>query len=576
MGVRPAIFESAGKRSEHLIPGAYSRNNTVSAASGGVSSSNGVVMGQSIGGKPNVIYWFSSVAEAADVLVSGPLLEAVAHAFNPGGGYTPQKIGAMRVNPGTQSVRSLKASAVEILSVKSWAFGVHANQLKMWLKNGTLANSKRVDFSYKGSDTITDNIILDSFSLIYTGLGSACSVTITKTGITTTCTGAAGDDQNISFASFATIGELVSKFNDTSVYTAILLDTSSSAVTTNLDTVSGVAIKAGVTTFRSNMYALKLALEASPYVDSVTFNDTQANRIVPDVDAGYIYFSGAVDGAYTVTEWAASLTAMETEDVQMIATHSTDNAVHTLIKNHCVAMSSVTNRRERSFLLGGAIGESVDNAIVAAKAFGTHNGSYCYPNIVTNNPMTGVVETVSAAIFACKLLGMEASVAVNEPLTWKSVDVLAWGKTLSVTDTGKLIQGGVLAGGITDDNRIAVIRAVTTNQSDDLQLCERSMVREANYMARDLRVRMTKMVGRPDVPTSGGSEESIFIMATKDWAGSGLIYPNDNGDFYWGLSIVKNGDQTFIRYNVYLTAPKNFFFITANNYVYSSIQSVAI
>ena len=34
MGVSPAVFESAGKKTEHLIPGVYTRRNTVAATTG--------------------------------------------------------------------------------------------------------------------------------------------------------------------------------------------------------------------------------------------------------------------------------------------------------------------------------------------------------------------------------------------------------------------------------------------------------------------------------------------------------------------------------------------------------------
>ena len=57
-------FQSAGKISSHIIPGAYSRVDSIKGAGGLASSNNGVVMGQSTGGEPNVLYQFNTVAEA--------------------------------------------------------------------------------------------------------------------------------------------------------------------------------------------------------------------------------------------------------------------------------------------------------------------------------------------------------------------------------------------------------------------------------------------------------------------------------------------------------------------------------
>ena len=82
MGISKAVFESAGKRTEHLIPGVYSRSNNVSS-SGTVSAGNVVILGHSTGGKPNSLLSFSTLAEAKNSLVSGELLNGVAHAFSP-------------------------------------------------------------------------------------------------------------------------------------------------------------------------------------------------------------------------------------------------------------------------------------------------------------------------------------------------------------------------------------------------------------------------------------------------------------------------------------------------------------
>ena len=120
MGIGPAIFSSAGKRSEHYIPGAYSRSAAIPSATGGVSAGNAIILGKSIGGKPLTLFVFQSLSEAQEVLVGDELLEGVAHAFSPGGGYSPQAVRAMRVNPGTQSSLDLKSNNTTVLKLKSW------------------------------------------------------------------------------------------------------------------------------------------------------------------------------------------------------------------------------------------------------------------------------------------------------------------------------------------------------------------------------------------------------------------------------------------------------------------------
>jgi hypothetical protein len=195
--------------------------------------------------------------------------------------------------------------------------------------------------------------------------------------------------------------------------------------------------------------------------------------------------------------------------------------------------------------------------------------SYCYPAITAASPLTGEAEDLPASYFACKLLGMEAVVAINEPLTWKDVSVLKFLTKLKISEMEKLIIGGVLCGGVTDDNRLAVIRAMTTYQGRQLQLVERSMVREDLYMNRDIRLQYGAGVGRPGVD-KGEDAEQTLQDAARGWKGEGLIIPNDEGQNIWGVVIRKSGDKTYISFNRNLVAPQNFFFITAYNYVYES------
>ncbi|MDR1219690.1 MAG: hypothetical protein LBK73_08795 [Treponema sp.] len=54
------------------------------------------------------------------------------------------------------------------------------------------------------------------------------------------------------------------------------------------------------------------------------------------------------------------------------------------------------------------------------------------------------------------------------------------------------------------------------------------------------------------------------------WKTDGLIVPNDKGENVWGIVLRKSGDKTYIEFNRNLTAPQNFFFITAYNYIYDT------
>ena len=78
MGVSPAIFESGGQRSEHVVPGVYGRSFNVSSPSG-ILAGNLCILGKSNGGEPYKMLEFGSLSDAQEVLVGGELLDAIAN-----------------------------------------------------------------------------------------------------------------------------------------------------------------------------------------------------------------------------------------------------------------------------------------------------------------------------------------------------------------------------------------------------------------------------------------------------------------------------------------------------------------
>ena len=722
MGVGPAIFQSAGQRSEHYVPGAYARSTAIGGESGGISANNGIVLGRSKGGQPNKLLVFSTLDEARETLVDGELLKAVAHSFNPSPEYSPQAIRAMVVNGNTQASAVLKSGGLEILRLKTASFGVIANSIARQIVNGANPGTKKIQFFAGETEGKIDNIGKKSIYLQYIGDGSAAVLDVNNIGLSVEVTrednlpaldiegldglrvgetknftvettnpeeaditvvgrididgvdnallkleyldvdngsqwvevnpalpfrgpggfaladktlqfrftplpGAEGSvleygisllqvvagvqtsnviaqttrgqieiaaegqpysgynipayDVNsgsifVPFEEYSTIEEVVQRLNATGEFAAVQLEEEANVPSNELDLVDSVDVKTQAQTLTSNFFALIHALENSPWVGkgNVIKIDGAPNKM-PDNDAEPVFFDGASAGTYTVNDWNKTLSALEAENIQVVSSPVTDHAVHTLVSNHCTAMSNVQNRKERTAILGGRIGETIEEAIEFAGSLNNKLVSYCYPAITAASPLTGEAEDLPASYFACKLLGMECTVAVNEPLTWKTVSVLKFLVKLKTSEMEKLIIGGVLCGGITEDNRLAVIRAMTTANSRKLQLVERSMVREDLYMNRDIRLQYSGGVGRPGI-SKGADIEQTLQDAARGWKGEGLIIPNDEGKNVWGVTVRKAGDATIIAFNRNLTAPQNFFFITAYNYVYESATEVEV
>lgn len=569
MGVSAAVFESAGKRTEHYVPGVYSRQDNVSSP-GGISAGNLCILGESQGGKPFELLEFGTLSEAKLSLLSGTLLNAVGYAFNGSKEYIPQRVFGVRVNPGTQATLTMQAGSTDLIKIKAWDYGSHTNQLKMWVKNGTTAGSKTITTVYKDSTETTDDIIRESLSIVYVGEGETPTVAINKDSIVLShVVDSETETVTIAFEDYSTLASLAARINDTDNFSANVLESNANASSASLDTVTSTDVTT-TAKFYSNFAAFIEALKINPYVGDVEIL-TNTLRTMPDVTDGFVYFTGGTSSVATTADYITALEILETKDIQIIATPSSDSAVQALISNHCTQMCSTVNRKERTCILGGAVGESDDNAISKAIGFNSELVSYVTDSARANNPLTGETETISGAMVAVMLAGMESGMAANIPLTNKNLNVLGFTKSRTIPNMEKLIKKGVLVCNADPEDltRYICIRALTTYQQDDLIFNERSMVREALLMNRELRNYFKPYIGQP-----GTIRQSDIIVALgvigKQWAKKGYIVLDEANNAVWDIHVSIDGDKIYITYSRYLTAPVNFVFITAINHVYTS------
>ncbi len=567
MGVSPAKFNSAGQSSEHYIPGNYSRRD-VTGGGTGVSTGKLCIIGTSMGGKPLTLHSVSDKAEAKQLLVSGSLLDGVLHALNGSNTFVPQQVFCMRVNAGTQSALTLKKGSESILNVKSADYGVHTNQLKLWLKDGT--TGKKVLVNFKGNETVIDNIAKKSFSVLYTGTGTSATCTINATGLTLT-SDIAADSLTITWEECETIEEVVSRINDTGAYSAVLLDTTPNTAASELDHVTGISVKTTAAVFNSDLQALITALESVAYIESVSLAGN--SRLVPENNTGYVYFSGATAGTSTISDWSDAIDELEKYDIQIITTAATDSDIHNLIADHCVSMSTVSKKKERTCWFGTAKNTSLDAALAAARGFNSELVSLVMTGANANNPLTGAAEDISPALLACKCAGIESALGVSNPLTNKAIRVNSFDKKYTDGELNKMIAGGITPFGENDEGELVCIRAMTTYQGDSLILNERCMIRSVLYMDRDLRKAFNPRTGTNDEP----SESSIIATLNdkaRSWYAEQLLTKSDSGELVQNAKVRFDGDKTYLTFDRFVRAPNNFVFITATNKVYRSTVEV--
>ena len=577
MGVSPAIFESGGQRSEHYVPGVYGRSFNVSSPSG-ISAGNLCILGKSNGGEPYKMLEFSGVADAKEVLGGGELLDAIANAFSASNTYIPSKVYAMRVNDGTQSSLTLKTGATDLMTIKSWDWGLQCNQLKMLIADGTIANSKKVSLVYKDQTQTVDNIINAALSVEYYGEGQNPKVTVSTSSISfiaETIPENEGDPTEpmdsleVSFDDFDTLDTLVVYINNSGIWQASIIGNNSNTKSNTLDTISSVDVGETGTTLYANYSAFVAALKTISLIGSVVILDTNT-RNVPDNFDSYEYFTGGSNGSYGVQQWNTALAALEVEDVQIIATPSTDGAIHQLISSHCTSMSDVMHRKERTCILGGPVAMTDEAAIAEALGLNSRLVSFVCDNPIKVNLISGETETMTGAMLGVMLAAMESAMSPNTPLTFKALNVLGFAKVRQIANITTLIKAGIMVCNPNPENlsEYICIRALTTFQGDDLINNERSMVREDLFMNRDLRAQFRPVIGTAGI-TANAAIQTLKNRAA-DWALNGYIVPTDSNENVWDIKVRIDGDKVYITYSRYLTAPVNFVFITAINHIYTS------
>jgi len=569
MGVGAVVFESAGQRTEHLKPGVFTRRNNVPSGTGAPSQKM-VILGQSIGGQPRTMIELTDISEARNKLVGGNLLEGVAHAFKGSKKIVPQKVFAFRVNNGTRSSLTLKSGNDEIITIRSRDYGVHTNQIKIWVKDGDIAGSKRVLVSYKGKEIDINDIIKKSISVLYTGTGASAKMSIEANGMSLT---SGKIDLSVTWDECETLDELVARINDTGLYSATILDVATNAKTANLDTVQNMAVTGTAAVFYSNLAAFvnALKLKAGLYISDIKI-DAKDVRVVPENTNGYVYMEGATPGTYNIGDWIEALELLEKEDVQSVVTPCDVHDIQVLIVDHCVIMSTTGNKKERQYMLGAPEGISDEDALALSAEFNSDLGTIIIDSAIGNNPLTGDRETIPPALCACKVAGIEAALGIATPLTNKQINVSAIVKKRTDAEQEKLIAGGIMPLGTNDEGQLVIIRAITTYQGDSLASNERSCMREALYMDRDFRKAYNRRIGTNDEP-SESDVINILKKRAKIWKHMGMITPSDSGDLVFDIKVRFDGDATFLEYSRFLRAPNNFIFGTANNKIYRSAET---
>jgi hypothetical protein len=404
----------------------------------------------------------------------------------------------------------------------TYLYGTCANQVKYKIENGTkyaaaelatpgqiiVRPSKKVSIQYLDNVETFDDIHKDSFSVQYTGTGSAATININMAAgtITTTVTGATADNVSFSFTNLPNIQSVVDAFNATAKYSATAITKRPKDDSClDMDYISGNReCKVSAVIATSNGKAIVDAInKSSGYVSA-----TLQYMSMPVNQTSWTYLTGGSDGTEDTTTWLNALLLLQTMKIDLILPLTDNTSYHYMVDSHCRWMSGPNGKSERRCFIGGELqnwnGEA--NRLIAIGNMLTYSRDLNSDRTVhvglgsKHYSPAGVKTLYPAYITAAMYCGLAGGSSPVEPLTRKFLRCLGLEVELRISEIETMLETNACAVPIPDPVRGAgyvISRQLTCwNQDDDLYRIEFSVGRGADYIAREVRNRHELLIGK--------------------------------------------------------------------------------
>lgn len=397
------------------------------------------------------------------------------------------------------------------LFLTSKDYGRHTNNISEQVTAGATSQGRIINIKFLDNGNVTTETSpslgdIAKFTLLYTGSGSAATVTITTgpgAALVTTITGATADGVNLLLNNFASLADLCTALNATGVYTATpLISNSGQFKPINLDPATAVAVKASAGSFYAGKFDILSWINSTSQLVSAVAGGAVG---VPTVQSGPVYLTGGFRGVTSNTNFINALALLGTMRVnQVVPLASTDGAqsenqngsivadsytalaVAAAADAHAAFYSSTIGKSEREAWLGLHLGKAPSiseanllndfNAVMVIQQLNLPTSA---PNFPTQGTAVGTFiyfpEWATALAMAC----MRGGAPLGEPLTWKYVR--AFGLTNTVDWTVLNDANDLLLNGVTVLEQIPagirIIRCLTTyTRSNNDAYTEESVV----------------------------------------------------------------------------------------------------
>lgn len=231
--------------------------------------------------------------------------------------------------------------------------------------------------------------------------------------------------------------------------------------------------------------------------------------------------AGGTDGLSPVAgDWTNGLSAIETEQVDIIIPATGDSTVHAQVQTHCQNLSVPNARHERVAVFGGVLGESVAQVITRIGNLRSARSEVAYPGLYDYNA-AGTLTLYDPFYQAGKLAGMWcAQPDVATSLLHQEVPIVGAEVDLSTVQGGaidQLLQAGVTPIAKKPGGGYWVVDALTGYNQPDGIFRDMVKTRSADYVAQYARVNLEQQfVGSKKLAASQASiqQSALQILDT--------------------------------------------------------------
>lgn len=435
-----------------------------------------IVIGESEGGAPGIVHWFTDKIGAKDVLRSGDALRAIGMIFNP----SPQHDGALycgfvRAQGIVNTTLGTTQSEHDATSGKivSKGYGTWVNGISVKIETpGTTASSSKISVAYPFPNDdleVFDNLDL-ALTIQYKGGEDSGLIEITAGDHIIGKAGGTGTevvvfDYHFAEENYNTVSKVAEIINSMADWECSILALAPAGIGTLNSTILNTLAECdadAVQNLKAYPHISKFALDNySALVDGTVVTDgTQLTATT-----GFEFLTGGTKVAMNTLSIATALALIVEANCQIIWIDSETPADQALVTAHCLA-----NEHYREGYFGQAsvstAAASVTAAQAAAKLMNNPRGILVGCGIDDFAEDGSGVEAIAPKFFAAKCAGLAAGLPVQEPLTRKVFNAQGLQFNFTKAQRETLIEAGVIAPRDLEGVGLVINQGVCTMQNN--------------------------------------------------------------------------------------------------------------